>query len=417
MQDTLFEISKKEQGTVAQTPNSAQQKYRVLARKYRPQSFSELIGQEVVVKTFKNAIAQKRIHHAFILTGTRGIGKTTTARIIAKSLNCLDLRDGYEPCGSCENCIAITAGRHQDVMEIDAASNTGVDDVREIIEGSMFKPIAGKYKIFIIDEVHMLSKNAFNALLKTLEEPPAHAKFIFATTEAHKIPITIVSRCQKFDLRRVDIIELYKHFKQVCKLENVNADDLSLKMIAASAKGSVRDGLSMLDQAISLSSGSITKEITQEMLGYVDVDLIIDLMHNICAGKLESSIQLAEKLHHLGSDPLMILEDLSKLFYNVTRYKILASENFSLSEKEVEFCKEMAPKLNLIFLTRAWQVLQKGIQDVTQSTFAYETLEIIIIKLHIFNTESSPEELLGATNSKKTPSANDVISDGVKKKF
>lgn len=385
--------------TEAKALNSALE-YRVLARKYRPQLFAQLIGQEVLVQTLKNAFLENRIHHAFILTGTRGVGKTTTARIIAKALNCNNLSNGYEPCGTCDSCLAITKDQHQDVIEIDAASNTGVDSVREmIIENSMFRPVSAKYKVFIIDEVHMLSKSAFNALLKTLEEPPEHTKFIFATTEVRKIPITILSRCQRFDLRRVGIEELYKHFTEVCKKEQVQANETALKMIASSAKGSVRDGLSMLDQAISLSLGNITKEVAQEMLGNADVELIISLMHNIVMGKLESAIQVLEKLHELGTDSAMILEDLCTLLHNITRYKILKVSNFSVSEKEMSFCKEMAEQLSFIFLTRAWQVMQTGLKDLADSSFASETLEIIVIKLHIFSTESSPEDMLSIESS------------------
>lgn len=243
--------------------------YVVLARKYRPQSFEDLLGQDALVQTLTNAIKNNRLHHAYILTGIRGVGKTTTARIIAKALNCIG-KDGHggptiKPCGLCENCKAISEGRHIDILELDAASRTGVDDIREILDGVRYKPTNARYKVYIIDEVHMLSKNAFNALLKTLEEPPSHVKFIFATTEIRKVPVTVLSRCQRFDLQRLTIDTLFNHFKNIIGKEGLQAEDEALQIIAKAADGSCRDGLSLLDQAISLSSGTVSTEIVKKI--------------------------------------------------------------------------------------------------------------------------------------------------------
>ncbi len=380
--------------------------YKVLARKYRPQNFGGLIGQEVLVQTIKNAILSNRVHHAFILTGMRGIGKTSTARIIAKALNCSNLIEQFEPCGQCSNCQSITADKHQDVIEIDAASNTSVDNIREIIESARFKPLSAKYKIFIIDEVHMLSKSAFNALLKTLEEPPQYVKFIFATTEIRKIPPTILSRCQRFDLKRVDIQELSKHMSYVCELEKAKIDDESLKLIAAAAKGSVRDALSMLDQAITLNSGSVTAQGTRDMLGMSNVLQILALFRSIVTGENKKALEIVKELYDYGADPILILEDITHVVHNITKIKVLKlQENNDLGVDEWQFCKEMSDKLDMVFLSRSWQMIQKGLRDLSASQFPLEELEMIVIRLSLISTEASIEDILNALDGSSNASA------------
>ncbi len=300
--------------------------YRVLARKYRPKTFDELIGQEILVKTLSNAIQTGRIAHAFILTGVRGIGKTTTARIIARALNCTG-EDGNSgptitPCGKCDNCTAIAADRHIDVLEMDAASRTGVDDIREIIDGVRYRPTSGRFKIYIIDEVHMLSKNAFNALLKTLEEPPESVKFIFATTEINKVPVTVLSRCQRFDLRRLDADGLAKHLQNISAKENYALDDDAARLLAQAADGSVRDGLSLLDQAMAHSAGTIAADGVRNMLGLADNSQIYELLDLVLDAKTADALQLCEKLHNAGADALMIAQDLLRAAHAVTRNKV-----------------------------------------------------------------------------------------------
>src|SRR5689334_22664803 len=286
--------------------------YRVLARKYRPSTFAELIGQEAMVRTLTNAISTGRIAHAFILTGVRGVGKTTTARIVARALNCIgpDGKGGptITPCGQCEPCRAIAEDRHVDVMEMDAASRTGVDDIRELTDGVRYKPVAARFKIYIIDEVHMLSKNAFNALLKTLEEPPADVKFIFATTEIRKVPLTVLSRCQRFSLRRVPVGQLIEHYRRIAEAEHVGASPEALGLIARAADGSVRDGLSLLDQAIALSGdaatgGTIDAAVVRDMLGIADRGLIWELLETVLRGDAAGALQRMEALYKGGADP------------------------------------------------------------------------------------------------------------------
>src|SRR5215207_311189 len=285
--------------------------YRVLARKYRPQSFGELIGQDAMVTTLGNAIARGRIAHAFLLTGVRGVGKTSTARLVAKALNCIG-PDGQgaptiEPCGVCEHCVAIAEGRHIDVIEMDAASHTGVDDVREIIEAVRYASVSARYKIYIIDEVHMLSKNAFNALLKTLEEPPAHVKFLFATTEVNKVPVTVLSRCQRFDLRRIPAGKLAAHFAHVAKAEGVEAEDEALQAIARAAEGSARDGLSILDQAIAHGEGRVTAAEVRSMLGLADRGRIRRLLDTLLKGDAAATLDQLDEAHSLGIEPAALL--------------------------------------------------------------------------------------------------------------
>ena len=292
-------------------------KYRVLARKYRPATFADLIGQDALVRTLTNALETGKVAQAYILTGIRGIGKTTSARIIAKALNCTGTNGKgamtAQPCGECEHCKAIAAGTHIDVTEIDAASNTGVDNVREIIEGTRYSPTSARYKIYIIDEVHMLSKAAFNALLKTLEEPPESVKFIFATTEIRKVPATILSRCQRFDLRRVDADLLTQHFKNVLQKEGLDAQEDALRLIAKAADGSVRDGLSLLDQAIAHSGGKIETNFVRSMIGLADKTAILDLYAAITGGKIQQALDVFEEQYALGADPVALIQDLLEL--------------------------------------------------------------------------------------------------------
>jgi DNA polymerase-3 subunit gamma/tau len=285
--------------------------YRVLARKYRPQTFDDLVGQDTLVRTLRNAFALNRVHHAFVLTGVRGVGKTTTARIIAKGLNCVG-PDGsggptMTPCGVCDHCRAIAEDRHVDVLEMDAASRTGIGDIREIIESVRYRPVSARYKIYIIDEVHMLSKAAFNGLLKTREEPPEHVKFIFATTEIRQIPITVLSRCQRFDLRRIDTAMLTALFEKVCRAEAVEAEAEALRMIARAADGSARDGLSILDQAMAQAVGQVTADQVRDMLGLVDRERLYDLFEAVMAGRIADALDGLRRLYDGGADPVVVI--------------------------------------------------------------------------------------------------------------
>src|SRR5215218_5553908 len=303
--------------------------YRVLARKYRPQTFAELIGQDAMVQTLANAIARGRIAHAFLLTGVRGVGKTSTARLIAKALNCIgpDGQGGptINPCNVCEPCQAIAEGRHIDVIEMDAASHTSVDDIREIIDAVRYASVSARYKIYIIDEVHMLSQNAFNALLKTLEEPPEHVKFLFATTEVNKVPVTVLSRCQRFDLRRIPAEKLAAHFAEVSKSEGVEVETEALGMIARAAEGSARDGLSILDQAIAHGAGAVTVEQVRDMLGLADRGRIRRLLQLVLSGDATAALAELDEAHELGIDPMQLLRGLMESLHAATRTKAGAS--------------------------------------------------------------------------------------------
>ena len=300
--------------------------YRVLARKYRPSTFAELIGQDALVRTLTNAFAQNRIAHAFMLTGVRGVGKTTTARIVARALNCIgpDGKGGptITPCGRCDNCLAIAADRHVDVLEMDAASNNGVEDIRELIDGVRYAPGAARYKVYIIDEVHMLSKPAFNALLKTLEEPPPHVKFIFATTEIRKVPVTVLSRCQRFDLRRIDADVLIDHFNRIATAESVEVEPAAMAMIARAADGSARDGLSLLDQAIARGAGAVTAEQVRDMLGLADRAVVLDLYEAALGGDAKHALEILGRLHAAGADAAAIIDDLLDLTHLLTRLRL-----------------------------------------------------------------------------------------------
>ena len=376
-------------------------KYKVLARKYRSSTFDELIGQDVLVKTLTNAINTNRLAHAYIFTGIRGVGKTSTARIFAKALNCLGA-DGkatgpqIKPCGVCENCRAIAEDRHIDVIEMDAASNTGVDDIREIIDGVQYKPSSARYKVYIIDEVHMLSKNAFNALLKTLEEPPPYVIFIFATTEIRKVPATVLSRCQRFDLRRVDIETLSNHFKHVCELENVKIDDDSINIIAKTADGSVRDGMSFLDQVISNCEGEITVDKVSKILGLASKGIIFELYDAIIKADIQKAVEIIDNQYNLGIDPVLILTDLLEITHYITRVKITPNSVFSIPvpPAEQEKISQMAKDLSIATLSRIWQMLLKGFDELSRVPNILSAVEMIIIRLSYVGMMPSPADIL-----------------------
>jgi len=363
--------------------------YRVLARKYRPQDFTGLIGQEALVRTLTNAFATGRIAHAFMLTGVRGVGKTTTARIVARALNCVG-PDGratqptIHPCGVCEPCVAIAESRHVDVQEMDAASRTGIDDVREIIEGVRYAPASARYKVYIVDEVHMLSKQAFNGLLKTLEEPPPHVKFIFATTEIRKVPVTVLSRCQRFDLRRIETPELVAHLKSIAEKEGIGIEDAALALIARAAEGSVRDGLSLLDQAIAhTDQGAIAADQVRAMLGLADRGRILDLFEKLMGGKPGEALTDLCELYERGADPLAVMQDLLETTHFLTRIKVApgAEGFFDGGSAEARRAGEMAGKLSVPSLTRAWQLLMKGLFEVRDATRPLAACEMALIRL------------------------------------
>ena len=370
-------------------PLAKAEAYRVLARKYRPQDFTGLIGQGALVRTLKNAFATGRIAHAFMLTGVRGVGKTTTARIIARALNC-EGPDGkrkeptIQPCGVCEPCIAIAESRHVDVQEMDAASRTGIDDIREIIEGVRYAPASARYKLYIIDEVHMLSKQAFNGLLKTLEEPPPHVKFIFATTEIRKVPVTVLSRCQRFDLRRIETDELVAHLESISQKENVNIERAALALIARAAEGSVRDALSLLDQAIAHDEEhAITAESVRDMLGLADRGRILDLFEKTMGGKVQEALAGLMELYDRGADPLVVMQDLLETTHFLTRVKVApgAEGFFDGGSGEAKRAAEIASKLPVPALTRAWQILLKGLFEVRDAVRPIAAAEMALIRL------------------------------------
>ena len=360
--------------------------YRVLARKYRPADFEDLIGQEALVRTLTNAIESDRLAQAYILTGVRGVGKTTTARIIARALNCIG-PDGTggataRPCGVCANCAAIAADRHVDVIEMDAASRTGIDDIRDLIESVRYRPVQARRKVYIIDEVHMLSKSAFNALLKTLEEPPEHVVFLFATTEVRKVPVTVLSRCQRFDLRRVDQDLLAQHFATICAREDVAADPEALALISRAADGSVRDGLSLLDQAIALAAGDkVTGEQVHAMLGLADRTRIFDLYDDLMAGRAADALDLLRQLYDAGADPLVVLQDLLELTHLLTRAKLIPQTLESEPEAERRSGGAMAEALGIPSLTRNWQILLKGLEETRGAPFPLQAAEMVLIRL------------------------------------
>jgi DNA polymerase-3 subunit gamma/tau len=392
--------------------------YRVLARKYRPTRFDDLIGQEAMVRTLRNAFALGRVAHAFMLTGVRGVGKTTTARIIARALNCIG-PDGTggptaDPCGVCANCAAILADRHPDVLEMDAASRTGVDDVREIIEATRFRPMQARTKVFVIDEVHMLSRHAFNALLKTLEEPPAHVTFVFATTDLRKVPITVLSRCQRFDLRRVRVAELSAHFARVAAAEGVAAEPAALDLIARAADGSVRDGLSLLDQAIARAEGGVTAPQVADMLGLADRAMVFDLLEAVMAGRPAAALEVTERAHERGADLGVMLADLLELLHTITRLKSIPGlrDSPELPEAERTRGAALADRLSVPILARAWQMLLKGVGEVETAPDRRAAAEMVLIRLCHVSDLPTPGELVRRLTEAPDPPAALAASAG-----
>ena len=374
MNNTQLEIDEK---------NGSNQ-YRVLARRYRPKTFKDLIGQDAMVRILSNSFELNRVAHAFLFNGVRGVGKTTTARIVSKGLNCIkNEKPTIDPCGECESCIAAKNDRHVDIIEIDAASHTGVDDMRELTEGVRYKPSVGRYRIYIIDEVHMLSTAAFNALLKTLEEPPEHTKFIFCTTEIRKIPVTVLSRCQKFDLRRVSNVELVKHLKNIAENEKVLIDVESLNLIVRSSDGSVRDALSLLDQAISISNHDIKEESVKTMLGLSDKSKVWDLFDSLMEGNSLNVINNFESLLNAGSDPILLIEELMVVCHNVTRAIAIPSLDTSqnMSEFEAKRALKSATNLNIPSVTKCWQLLLKGHSEIQATYSVKEATEMILLRI------------------------------------
>lgn len=372
---------------MSQAEQTKQAPYRVLARKYRPQNFDDLIGQDALVRTLKNAIESGRIAHAFMLTGIRGVGKTTTARIIAKALNYTGADGKAGPTtgdtSDCDICKAIAEDRHPDIMEMDAASRTGIDDIREILDGVRYAPTSARYKVYIIDEVHMLSKAAFNALLKTLEEPPEHVKFIFATTEIRKVPITVLSRCQRFDLRRIDADVLADYYGQIAGKENVEAEAEALDIIARAADGSVRDGLSLLDQAISLGNAKVDVGQVKDMLGMADRALILDLLEHSLKGQSAEALAIMDDLYKKGADPVVILQDMLDLAHLLTKHRALPKMRDSsvMPKGEQERLENLADSLSMPTLGRTWQILLKGLGEANMAPNPQKAAEMIIIRL------------------------------------
>ncbi|MBY0530628.1 MAG: DNA polymerase III subunit gamma/tau [Xanthobacteraceae bacterium] len=375
--------------------------YRVLARKYRPRNFDDLIGQEAMVRTLSNAFASSRIAQAYLLTGVRGVGKTTTARILARALN-------YEPKSGKDtgptldmpepgkHCQEILESRHVDVIEMDAASHNSVEDIRQINDAVRYTPVSARYKVYILDEVHMLSGAAFNALLKTLEEPPAHAKFIFATTEVRKVPVTILSRCQRFDLRRIGGDTLAKHLGKIAQAEKIDAEPEGLALIARAAEGSVRDALSLLDQAIAHGGASVKAAEVREMLGLADRTRIIDLFEALMSGNIAEALKLFREQYDLGADPVAVLSDLAEFSHLLTRFKIVPSslEDTSLVEAERKRGKELSERLSIRVLSRAWQMLSKGIAESASSGKPAQAAEMVLVRLAYAADLPTPDEAI-----------------------
>ena len=385
----------------AAVPDKPSQPYRVLARKYRPQTFAELIGQNAMVRTLANAIARDRLAHAFLMTGVRGVGKTSTARLIAKALNCIgpDGQGGatISPCGQCEPCIAIAEGRHIDVIEMDAASHTGVDDVREIIEAVRYAAVSARYKIYIIDEVHMLSRNAFNALLKTLEEPPAHVKFLFATTEVDKLPVTVLSRTQRFDLRRIPVDLLEAHFAEICRKEGVEAQAEALHIIANAAEGSVRDGLSILDQAIAHADldegGTVTAERVRDMLGLADRGAQRRLFAHLLEGDGKAVLSAVDDQYALGVEPLALMRSLMDLTHRIALAQIADGEADAPTAEEREQLSDWAGRLEVGQVHRMWQLLLKGHEEVRQAPDPLISARMALLRVLHAGTLPDPGKL------------------------
>jgi len=390
--------------------------YRVLARRYRPKTFKDLIGQDAMVRILSNSFELNRVAHAFLFNGVRGVGKTTAARIVSRGLNCIkNEKPTIDPCGECESCIAAKNDRHVDIIEIDAASHTGVDDMRELTEGVRYKPSVGRYRIYIIDEVHMLSTAAFNALLKTLEEPPEHTKFIFCTTEIRKIPVTVLSRCQKFDLRRVSNVELVKHLKNIAENEKVLIDVEALNLIVRSSDGSVRDALSLLDQAISISNNDIKEESVKTMLGLSDKSKVWDLFDSLMEGNSLNVINNFESLLNAGSDPILLIEELMVVCHNVTRAIAIPSLDVSqnMSEFEAKRALKSATNLNIPSVTKCWQLLLKGHSEIQSTYSVKEATEMILLRITYAANLPDLKNLIEQSNllKKKTDLNNNNTQD------
>ena len=385
--------------------------YQVLARKYRPETFADLVGQDAMVRTLKNAFEADRIAQAFIMTGIRGTGKTTTARIIAKGMNCIG-EDGTggpttEPCGQCEHCVAIMEGRHVDVMEMDAASNTGVANIREIIDSVHYRAASARYKVYIIDEVHMLSTGAFNALLKTLEEPPEHVKFIFATTEIRKVPVTVLSRCQRFDLRRIEPEVMIALMRKIASAEGAEIADDALALITRAAEGSARDATSLLDQAISHGAGETTADQVRAMLGLADRGRVLDLFDMILKGDAAGALTELGGQYADGADPMAVLRDLAEITHWVSVVKITpeAAEDPTISPDERARGLAMSGTLPMRVLTRLWQMLLKALDEVAAAPNAMMAAEMAIIRLTHVADLPSPEELVRKLQNTTPPPA------------
>ena len=379
--------------------------YQVLARKYRPTTFGELIGQDALVRTLTNAITSGRLAQGYMLTGVRGVGKTTTARLVARALNCIGV-DGKggptpNPCGVCVHCTAIAEDRHVDVLEMDAASRTGIDDIRELLEGVRYRPVSARYKIYIVDEVHMLSDKAFNALLKTLEEPPEHVKFIFATTEIRKVPVTVLSRCQRFDLRRIEAAKLESLFRDIAGREHAQVDDGALALIARAADGSARDGLSILDQAISQATvrgdmGHVTEQAVRDMLGLADRVVIFDLLEAVMKGDITASLKLLGNQYDAGASPVVVIQDLLELVHWLTRLKVApeGAADPALAEAERTRGATLAKTLTMPVLTRAWQMLLKGLSEVRLAPMPLQAAEMLLVRMAYASDLPTPADAL-----------------------
>jgi len=376
-----------EESAAADAGSAAATPYRVLARRYRPASFRDLIGQDALVRTLTNALDQGRMPQAFVLTGVRGTGKTTTARIIARALTCVgpdgDGGPTAEPCGRCTHCTAIAEDRHLDVIEMDAASRTGVDDIRDIIDGVSYRPVSARRKIYIVDEVHMLSRQAFNALLKTLEEPPEHITFVFATTEIRRVPVTVLSRCMRFDLRRVDHETLAGHLRWIAERESITAEDEALAMMARAADGSVRDALSLMDQAVALEGERITAAQVKQMLGLADRTRVYDLYDAALAGRAEDALAVLGEMYAAGADPATVLQDLLDVTHTLTRFQVAGDAEVmaGLPETERTRGRQMAEALTTPQLTRNWQILLKGLQETQAAPEPRQAAEMVLIRL------------------------------------
>lgn len=391
--------------------------YLVLARKYRPQNFSELVGQEVLVRTITNAIKNNRLHHAYILHGIRGVGKTTTARIIAKTLNCLDesKRNIGEACGECKNCRAITNSHHQDVFEIDAASKTGIDGVRDIIDSIAYSPVEARYKIYIIDEFHMMSDSAFNAFLKTIEEPPANVKFIFATTEIREVPQTILSRCQRFDLRRLDESEIFLHLKNILQKEGLEADEQSLNLIAKASEGSVRDALSILDQALANNEDDkfLSYKVIEKMFGLTDRFKVIELLKNLLKGDFVLAQQVLQQIYQNSSDLAQIANDLLELIHKISSIKLVKNyEIDAYSKLQAKELNEIADSVDIPSLIRVWQIIIKTLPDLKSSNSSRIIFEMLMIRIcHLVAIPDLKQVLVDLYNNKNQITKNNFLQN------